>query len=92
MAELSTAVVGCWVALTDANPTNGCMTVLRGAHRTADGAPNPLRHYQKRDWMISDEDVLGFPPRGARPPFTRPILPREAESPATRGRSVDGKS
>ena len=57
------------MALADANPSNGCMTVLRGAHRTADGAPNPLRHYHKRDWMISDEDVLRFPPRGARPPL-----------------------
>ena len=51
---LGTPVVGCWIALDDATPENGCMHVLPGSHRAG-----PQVHFTKRDWQVCDTDVLG---------------------------------
>lgn len=47
-----TVVVGCWIALDEATPDNGCMVINPGTHR--DG---PVVHFKRRDWQICDTDV-----------------------------------
>ena len=52
------AVCGVWIALDPATVENGCMFLLPAAHRTAEGAPAPISHFQRRDWQICDEFLL----------------------------------
>ncbi len=49
---INTPVVGVWVALDPVGPDNGCMFVLKGAHRLG-----PVIHFNRRDWQICDADV-----------------------------------
>jgi len=51
---LGTPVVGVWIALDEATVENGCMQVLPGRHK--DG---PIIHFQRRDWQICDNVILG---------------------------------
>jgi len=50
--DLDAPVIGCWIALDEANASNGCMHVIPGSHR--DG---PVVHFDRRDWQICDTDV-----------------------------------
>ncbi len=50
---LDTPVVGVWIALDEAHVGNGCMQLLPGRHH------EPLIHFQRRDWQLCDEAVLG---------------------------------
>jgi len=47
-----TTIVGAWIALDEALPSNGCMMVIPGTHH--DG---PMPHWTRRDWQICDTDV-----------------------------------
>jgi phytanoyl-CoA hydroxylase len=49
---LGTRVVGCWIALDEATPENGCMHVVPGSHREG-----PVVHFKRRDWQICDTGV-----------------------------------
>lgn len=49
-----TPVVGGWIALDEATVENGCMQLLPGRHR--EGA---IAHFQRRDWQICDDQILG---------------------------------
>ncbi len=49
---IDTPVVGVWVALDPVGPENGCMFVLKGAHKLG-----PVVHFNRRDWQICDSDV-----------------------------------
>lgn len=49
---LETTVVGVWIALDEATPENGCMTIIPGTHKQG-----PVIHFQRRDWQICDTDV-----------------------------------
>ncbi|MGH1482821.1 MAG: phytanoyl-CoA dioxygenase family protein [Geminicoccales bacterium] len=49
---LETPVVGVWMPFGSATPSNGCMHVLKGAHRQG-----PRPHFKRRDWQICDTDV-----------------------------------
>ncbi|HSI73428.1 MAG TPA: phytanoyl-CoA dioxygenase family protein [Fimbriimonas sp.] len=49
---VDTPVVGVWVALDPVGPENGCMFVLKGAHRLG-----PVIHFNRRDWQICDTDI-----------------------------------
>ncbi len=51
---LGTPVVGVWIALDEATIANGCMQFLPGAHRNG-----PLIHFQRRDWQICDNQMMG---------------------------------
>ena len=51
---LGTPVVGVWIALDEATIENGCMQLLPGRHREG-----PILHYQRRDWQICDQMILG---------------------------------
>ncbi|MBP6507900.1 MAG: phytanoyl-CoA dioxygenase family protein, partial [Opitutaceae bacterium] len=51
---LATPVVGVWIALDEATVENGCMQILPGRHK--DG---PKIHFQRRDWQICDNQMLG---------------------------------
>ena len=48
-------VVGLWIALEAATLENGCMRVLPGWHRKG-----KFKHYQLRDWQLSDIESQGF--------------------------------
>ncbi len=50
---LDTPVVGVWIALDEATIDNGCMQLLPGRHH------EPLLHFQRRDWQLCDDTVLG---------------------------------
>lgn len=52
---LGTPIVGVWIALDEATIENGCMQVLPGRHREG-----PLTHFQRRDWQICDDAILGM--------------------------------
>ncbi len=47
-----TTVVGCWIALDEATPENGCMHIIPGSHREG-----PVIHFNRRDWQICDTNV-----------------------------------
>lgn len=49
---LGTPVVGCWIALDEATPENGCMHVKPGTHKEG-----PVVHFNRRDWQICDEHL-----------------------------------
>ncbi len=49
---LNTPVLGIWMPFGSATPANGCMHVLKGAHRSG-----PRPHFKRRDWQICDTDV-----------------------------------
>ncbi len=49
---LDTPVLGTWMPFGSATPANGCMHVLKGAHRQG-----PRPHFKRRDWQICDTDV-----------------------------------
>ncbi len=51
---LDTPVVGVWIALDEATIENGCMQLLPGRHREG-----PIVHFNRRDWQICDDQVLG---------------------------------
>jgi len=51
---LGTPIVGVWIALDEATIENGCMQVMPGLHREG-----PLAHFQRRDWQICDDNILG---------------------------------
>ena len=51
---LGTPVVGVWIALDEATIENGCMQVLPGRHKEG-----PIIHFQRRDWQICDNMILG---------------------------------
>jgi len=51
---LGTPVVGVWIALDAATIENGCMQLLPGRHREG-----PIVHFQRRDWQICDNVILG---------------------------------
>ncbi|MGI9434553.1 MAG: phytanoyl-CoA dioxygenase family protein, partial [Geminicoccaceae bacterium] len=44
---LDTPVLGIWFPFGEATPANGCMHVLKGAHRLG-----PRPHFKRRDWQI----------------------------------------
>jgi phytanoyl-CoA hydroxylase len=48
---LGTRIVGCWIALDEALPENGCMHVIPRGHR------EPIVHFKRRDWQICDDHV-----------------------------------
>lgn len=49
---LETKVVGCWLALDEATPENGCMRFQKGGHK-AGARP----HFNSRDYQICDADA-----------------------------------
>ncbi len=49
---LGTPIVGCWIALDEATPENGCMHVKPGTHKEG-----PVVHFVRRDWQICDEHL-----------------------------------
>ena len=51
---LGTPVVGVWIALDEATVENGCMQLLPGRHKEG-----PIIHFQRRDWQICDQQILG---------------------------------
>jgi phytanoyl-CoA hydroxylase len=51
---LATPVVGVWIALDEATVENGCMQVLPGRHKEG-----PIIHFQRRDWQICDNMMMG---------------------------------
>jgi phytanoyl-CoA hydroxylase len=51
---LNTPVVGTWIALDEATVENGCMQIMPGLHKEG-----PILHFQKRDWQICDNSMLG---------------------------------
>lgn len=51
---LGTPVVGTWIALDEATIENGCMQILPGRHKEG-----PILHFQRRDWQICDNTILG---------------------------------
>ena len=51
---LGTPVVGVWIALDEATVENGCMQILPGRHKEG-----PIVHFQRRDWQICDNVILG---------------------------------
>jgi phytanoyl-CoA hydroxylase len=51
---LGTPVIGVWIALDEATVENGCMQILPGRHREG-----PIVHFQRRDWQICDDAILG---------------------------------
>ena len=48
---MGTPVVGCWIALDEALPENGCMHIIPGGHTA------PIVHFKRRDWQICDDHV-----------------------------------
>ncbi len=46
---LGTPIIGCWIALDEAKPENGCMHVKPGTHKEG-----PVVHFERRDWQICD--------------------------------------
>jgi len=51
---LGTPVLGVWIALDAATIENGCMQLLPGRHREG-----PIVHFQRRDWQICDNVIMG---------------------------------
>ncbi len=51
---LGTPIVGLWIALDEATVENGCMQLLPGRHKEG-----PIIHFQRRDWQICDDKVMG---------------------------------
>lgn len=51
---LGTPIVGVWIALDEATVENGCMQLMPGRHREG-----PIAHFQRRDWQICDDNILG---------------------------------
>lgn len=51
---LGTPVLGVWIALDAATIENGCMQLLPGRHREG-----PITHFQRRDWQICDNVIMG---------------------------------
>ena len=49
---LGTPIIGCWIALDEAKPENGCMHVKPGTHKEG-----PVVHFVRRDWQICDEHL-----------------------------------
>jgi phytanoyl-CoA hydroxylase len=49
---LGTPIIGCWIALDEAKPENGCMHVKPGTHKEG-----PVVHFERRDWQICDEHL-----------------------------------
>lgn len=49
---LGTPIVGCWIALDNAIPENGCMHIKPGTHNEG-----PVIHFKRRDFQICDTDV-----------------------------------
>jgi phytanoyl-CoA hydroxylase len=49
---LGTRVIGCWIALDQATPENGCMHIIPGSHQQG-----PIVHFKRRDWQICDTSV-----------------------------------
>lgn len=49
---LNTPVLGIWFPFEKVTPANGCMHVLKGAHK---GGPRP--HFKRRDWQLCDTAV-----------------------------------
>ena len=49
---LGTPIIGCWIALDEATPENGCMHVKPGTHKEG-----PVVHFERRDWQICDEHL-----------------------------------
>ena len=49
---LGTPIIGCWIALDEATPENGCMHVKPGTHKEG-----PVVHFVRRDWQICDEHL-----------------------------------
>lgn len=49
----STPVVGCWIALDEATPQNGCLRMLQGGH-----LQGPRPHFALRDYQICDDEIL----------------------------------
>jgi len=49
---LEERVVGCWIAIDEATPENGCMRMLRGGHLSG-----PRMHFSVRDYQICDTDT-----------------------------------
>jgi phytanoyl-CoA hydroxylase len=49
---MGTPVIGCWIALDEALPENGCMHIIPGSHREG-----PVVHFKRRDWQICDDHV-----------------------------------
>lgn len=49
---LGTPIIGCWIALDEARPENGCMHVKPGTHKEG-----PVVHFERRDWQICDEHL-----------------------------------
>lgn len=47
---LEDRIVGVWIALDEATPENGCMTLIPGRME-------PRLHAQRRDWQICDSDI-----------------------------------
>eukprot|EP00977_Amphora_coffeiformis_P024514 scaffold16111_cov172-Amphora_coffeaeformis.AAC.2 len=48
-----TAVVGCWIAIDEATPENGCLRMLTGGHKAG-----PRMHFAVRDYQICDDEIL----------------------------------
>ena len=46
--------MGVWIALDEATVENGCMQFLPGRHREG-----PKIHFQRRDWQICDNEMMG---------------------------------
>jgi hypothetical protein len=51
---LGMPVLGVWIALDAATIENGCMQLLPGRHREG-----PITHFQRRDWQICDNVIMG---------------------------------
>jgi len=56
------SLIGVWVALDDADETNGCLRVLPRSHRT--GELFPLRDHGQPDEFDPGEEAYGFDPEG----------------------------
>lgn len=50
--ELTTKIVGVWIALDEATSENGCMRILPRLHKR-----DPFVHFKRRDWQICDHEI-----------------------------------
>ncbi|MEZ0327304.1 MAG: phytanoyl-CoA dioxygenase family protein [Fimbriimonas sp.] len=67
---IDTPVVGVWVALDRVGRENGCMFVMKGAHRLG-----PVIHFNRRDWQICDADVRQLKSGSELPSVAVPLQP-----------------
>ncbi|MEZ0327809.1 MAG: phytanoyl-CoA dioxygenase family protein [Fimbriimonas sp.] len=67
---VDTPVVGVWVALDPVGPENGCMFVMKGAHKLG-----PVIHFNRRDWQICDTDVKQLRNGSQLPSVAVPLQP-----------------